>query len=100
MKRWLLLFCIMLLLPVPAVAQQTTTAEDELTALLDNMTAAVLERDQETYLSYVDLSDPLFALEHTRWSDEWANDDMLLDFSLEADNFAFEDGEATADLTM
>jgi hypothetical protein len=99
MKRWLLLFCT-LLLAVPVMAQQTTTAEDEIAALLDSMTDAVLARDQETYLSYVDLSDPLFALEHTRWSDEWANDDILLDFSMEAENFAVEDGETTADLTM
>lgn len=35
------------------------------------MEAAVLAGDREAYLALVDLSDPVFATEHTRFADDW-----------------------------
>jgi hypothetical protein len=47
------------------------------------MQAAVQSSDQDAYLALVDLSDPVFALEHTRWSDDWAGPNPVAEYSLQ-----------------
>ena len=54
-------------------ASADDTAEQEnITALVAAMQSAVVAGNKEEYLSYVDLSDPIFAIEHSRWADGWA----------------------------
>lgn len=90
---------VLMLGVVGGVTAQAST-EAQLDALLDNMAADVLAGDQVAYLAQVDLSDPLFALEHTRWSDEWAADDFLASFALQLENVRVENTDAIGDLTM
>lgn len=68
--------------------------------LVEAMTEAVFAQDRDTYLSYVDLSDPVFALEHSRWVDEWATTTPVDRFSLAVDNIRVRGEEATAKMTM
>jgi hypothetical protein len=97
----LLLLIWVLALPAPAAMQgQDSRDEQAIQRLVEAMESAVLARDQEEYLAIVDLSDPVFALEHTRWSDEWADDKLVLEFDLEATNIEVDGDEATGDLTM
>lgn len=52
----------------------TYAAEDDTAAITDlvaQMEAAILAQDAAAYLALVDLSDPIFALEHTRWVEDW-----------------------------
>jgi hypothetical protein len=57
--------------PTSAVADETAEQEN-ITALVAAMQSAVVAGNKEEYLSYVDLSDPIFAIEHSRWADGWA----------------------------
>src|SRR5215210_9167470 len=61
----------------------SSTAATELDGLLGSMQAAVQASDQDAYLALVDLSDPVFALEHTRWSDDWAGPNPVAEYSLQ-----------------
>jgi len=63
------------------------------------MKDAVVARDKNTYLSHVDLSDPTFALEHTRWVEGWLKEPPT-DFSLDIDGIAVNGESATGDLNM
>jgi hypothetical protein len=94
----LLMFAIWPGASLPLAAQIDETAQ--IAVLLDQMEAAVLTQDQDTYLSYVDLSDPVFALEHTRWTDDWAGPAPVDVFELDAENIQLVDDEAITDLTM
>lgn len=87
---WIL--ALIFLLPL-----QTT---DTIPALLDRMEAAVLAQDTETYLSYIDLSDPVFAAEHTKWALGWTDFAPVTRFDLLARNLQIDGDEATADLVM
>ena len=49
------------------------STEDALNSLVNNMQQAILEQHKSTYLELVDLTDPVFALEHSRWVDDWVN---------------------------
>jgi hypothetical protein len=84
--------------PAVLIAQSDDAAE--ITALLDRMEDAVRAQDKDTYLSYADLSDPVFALEHTRWADDWAGRAPVKRFDLMVDHLVIEGSEATADLKM
>ena len=64
------------------------------------MEAAVLADDMELYLSYVDLSEPHFALEHTRWAEDWSTNDFLTDFALRIEDIQVEDDIAVGSLTL
>ena len=91
--------------PATATAAPTATAavlDDTaaLAAVVQAMEAAVRARDQDTYLAHVDLTDPVFALEHTRWADEWAQAPLLDDFALAFDVAEVKADEATGLLTM
>lgn len=74
---------IVLFRPVPA-ALIAAESDDEtaIQALIAEMASAVLARDKDAYLANVDLADPVFALEHTRWADDWAEQDILTSFEL------------------
>ena len=102
MKRRLLTFVLVLLL-ASSVGAQTTDFEDEIEALVADMQEAVLAQDAERYLSYVDLSDAVFAREHSNWAYEWAEEDFLTDFELSISNLELaEDDEelAIADMRL
>jgi hypothetical protein len=75
-----------------------TTAEIE--ALLDRMAAAVLAGDRDGYLALVDLADPVFALEHTRWADDWSSRNPVSTYSLELADLQPDGESATGLLTV
>lgn len=79
---------------------QEDTATDAIEALVEDMEAAVLARDAELYLSYVDLSNANFAVEHTNWANEWANEDFLTAFALDVLDIEISDEVAIARLEM
>jgi hypothetical protein len=68
--------------------------------LLDSMERAVLARDREAYLLLVDPSDPVFALEHGRWADEWATRNPVRTYSLDVADVVTRDGGAVGELTV
>jgi hypothetical protein len=69
---WAALLLAAALWPSAAVAQDTTRQDaTAITSLVDAMAQAAINQDAETYLSYVDLSDPVFAREHTYWVRDW-----------------------------
>jgi hypothetical protein len=73
--------------------------EAQINDLLNRMEEAVVAGDAETYLSYIDLSDPVFALEHTRMTDDWELHPIER-YDLMIDHLDVEDDTATADLTI
>jgi hypothetical protein len=86
-----------------ALASQTPDIqqdERQIAALLDNMEIAVLAQNRTLYLSYVDQSDPIFVLEHSRWADEWAQKKIVYGYELQIRDLAINGDEATAILTI
>jgi hypothetical protein len=81
----------------PAALQDDVAAIESLVA---NMETAVLASDAELYLSYVDLSDANFAVEHTNWVNNWAEDDYLETFSLDVSDIEIDVDIALATLEM
>jgi hypothetical protein len=81
---------------------QTAPGSDEaaITALVEVMADAVHAQDRAAYLDVVDLSDPVFAVEHTRWADEWASEAPVDRFSLSVEDIQVDGDTATGDLTM
>jgi hypothetical protein len=75
-------------------------AAAEIHALLDRMAAAVLATDREGYLALVDLTDPVFALEHTRWADDWSGRNPMTAYSLEVADLKLDGDTATGTLTV
>jgi len=53
-----------------------------ITDLVDAMEAAVLAGDAEAYLELVDLRDPVFAVEHRRWVEDWSGPNPVDEFDL------------------
>lgn len=104
---WLTLVLVLIsllalaLLYNPAAAQQDEqSGEAAITALVEAMTDAVRAQDRETYLSYVDLADPIFRSEHTYWIDDWAKGKPLDRFVLEVTDIVVTGETATSMLTM
>ncbi len=101
---FLLLIIASLLSSGPATAQIVHTAqaadEQQIVALVDNMHSAVVARDRALYLSYVDLADPVFALEHTRWADEWSKQAVASRFDLGVAGITVKGDRATGRLTI
>jgi len=95
----LVLLVVVTFLTVPAAAQEAEDSE-RIASLLDQMEEAVLNQDRDTYLSYVEQSDPVFALEHRRWADDWTERSPVDLFKLHLENLNVEGENATADLTM
>ncbi len=94
-----LLILSLMLIPLPSVRARGDT-EAAINDLLNNMETAVRAGDRETYLSYVDQSDPVFALEHQRWADDWTDLHPVEKFDLKIENLDIGEDEATGDLTM
>lgn len=88
--------------PLATLAATSDSSADEssINTLVANMQKAVLAQDRAGYLSYVDQSDPVFWLEHTRWADDWSKKPVVTAFSLRIQKLAVTDRDATADLTM
>lgn len=92
--------------PVPSEAPTATPvaqADDAelIAALLRNMEIALQSNQDQQYLSYVDRSDPVFALEQTRWVEDWHSARVIMQgFELEVRNLNVTGDEATADLNM
>ena len=82
--------------PVPPANQ----AAAEVQALLRQMSAAVLAGDRDGYLALVDLSDPVFAIEHTRWADDWASRSPVSAYSLELTDLELDGAAATGLVTV
>jgi len=68
-------------------------------ALVGEMAAAVNARDRDGYLRHVDLADPVFALEHTRWVADWAELHPVLSYGLDVDGITGDGATATAQVT-
>ncbi len=106
MKKLGLTILLLILALSPARQGTAVTAATEsatpsaIQKLLQNMQNAVLAGDETQYLTYVDQSDPVFALEHRRWADDWAGPNKVASFTLSADHLIEADSSATADLTM
>lgn len=64
-------------------------------AVVQAMTAAVAAGDDAAYLAHVDLADPVFALEHTRWVADWAGPHPVITYALQVDGLGV-DSAATA----
>lgn len=81
--------------PISSIQTVQAQTDDiaEIEALVDNMEAAVLAGDGETYRSYVDFSDENFSYEHNNWIRDWAeaDEDWLTKFSLKVSNLRLED---------
>lgn len=82
----------------PALPSQSTT--DSLEALIASMQAAVQAGDKAAYLALVDLSDPVFALEHTRWANDWSGSNPVRTYSLQLVDLVMEDHAATGRLVV
>jgi hypothetical protein len=67
MKR--LWFVCIVLLSFCSVGLAST--EDELNMLVAKMRQAILTQDKTAYLELMDLSDPIFAVEHSRFVNDW-----------------------------
>lgn len=95
---WLLI-ALFAALPLYAATAQTDD-ESAIYALVEAMARAVEQQDREAYLSYVELSDPIFASEHTYWVDDWANGEPLDRFQMLASHVEVDGDTATADLQV
>jgi hypothetical protein len=70
--------------------------DEAIRALVEAMTKAILNQDRDAYLALVDLSDPIFAREHTYWINDWATSAPLDRLSLEISDLQVAGDEATA----
>ena len=64
------------------------------------MAAAVVAGDRAAYLALVDVSDPVFALEHGRWADEWSGPKPVAEYALEVAGLAIDGEAATGQLSV
>lgn len=64
------------------------------------MAAAVLAGDRAGYLALVDFSNPTFALEHTRWVDDWSGSNPASEYALEISELVIDDDEATGQMAV
>ena len=81
----------------PPPGSLSPTAQIEF--LVESMAANVRVGNKADYLALVDLSDPGFALEHSRLADDWAGLHPVLDYTLDVDDLDIEGQSATAGLT-
>jgi hypothetical protein len=77
-----------------------SAAPSELDGLLQSMQAAVLAGDRDGYLALVDPSDPVFALEHARWADDWAGPNPVAEYSLQLADVEITGEAATGELAV
>lgn len=86
--------------PSAPAATPEAAAVAELEELVTSMERAVLGGERDRYLDYVDLSDPVFALEHTRWVEDWAERTPATAYDLELSGIAVDGSAATGMLTV
>lgn len=67
--------------------------------LVDTMELLVLAGDAGAYLGKIDLSDPVFATEHTRWAQDWATNPPEA-FDLSVSDVTLDGSTATGTLTV
>ena len=85
----------------PSAIASPATGRAEIPGLVALLEAAVLAGDRTAYLALVDLSDPVFALEHTRWADEWSGPSPVSQYDLQVVGEIASSGDlARADLTV
>lgn len=84
--------------PTPAGAAQTSD-QQQISAVLTAMRDAVLARDKARYLAYIDLSDPVFAVEQQRWADGWSQQEPVKNFDWRISNLVINAESASGDLT-
>lgn len=86
--------------PTPTVVARAD-AGGEIARLLGQLQMAVITRNGGSYLAHVDLSDPLFALEHRRWAESWQTVGVAVTrFEMSVRNLGVDDGTATGDLSL
>jgi len=85
---------------IPSAPAASTGTAAEVQALLEQMTAAVLAGERDDYLALVDLADPVFALEHTRWADDWSSRHPVAMYSLELADLQQDGESATGHMTV
>lgn len=85
---------------LPSVPAASAGAAAEVQALLDRMAAAVLAGDRDGYLALVDLTDPVFALEHTRLADDWSSRSPVSSYDLGLAGLEHDGASATGLLTV
>jgi hypothetical protein len=90
--------------PPATTAPSTSTptadaATSAIESLVGEMAAAVVARDRDSYLAHIDLSDPVFALEHTRWVADWAGLNPVQSYELRVDGLATDGSTAVGRLT-
>lgn len=86
-----------------APPQEEETLDDaaQIRALVSEMQDAVLSSDRDLYLSNVDLvSDPVFAVEHSRWADDWADKAYVSRISMEVDDILVNGDTASATMSV
>lgn len=84
----------------PPTTAPETELDDAIGSLLRQMAGAVISENRDGYLTHIDQSDPVFALEHTRWADDWASLHPVISYRLVADDVRLaEDGSATGHVT-
>ena len=88
----------------PSPATPTTASDASAAADVEDLVAAmaafVQAEDRRSYLSLVDLSDPIFATEHTRWVDEWSGPHPVADYALQISDLKVAGNTATGNLTV
>jgi hypothetical protein len=89
MKRLYLVFVVLVLSSSLGFA----SAESDLKILVSKMQTAILTQDKSAYLELVDLSDPIFKIEHQRFIDDWM---QILVKKLELDMELLEENENDA----
>jgi Peptidase MA superfamily len=89
--------------PAPTIALTpppgSLTPRAEIEFLVEQMAANVRVGNKADYLRLVDLSDPGFALEHSRLADEWSGLHPVPDYELTVDELKLDGDEAAGSLT-
>ena len=75
-------------------------ARDAILGVVGSMAAAVRAGDRAAYLALVDLTDPVFALEHTRLADDWSTRNPVAAYDLELAGLEIDGAGATGRLTV
>jgi hypothetical protein len=110
-RRWVPILIVLVLLvtalpvglrPYRAAAVQTTPGDDEraITSLVAEMAGAVQRQDPDTYVGYIDLSDPVFACEQAYWVDDWKRTEPLDGFTMSVTAICVDGDQATAALEI